>query len=221
MIEADTAGSGEDPQSSPGFDECYQRYLAALLCLQLDDPDAYRKALNDLRRRFEAAEDAASQNFVAWTACLAPAAVADYSTVLALAEKAVAAEPENDQFQKTLAAARFRSGQYESAHQLLTEIAERDEEPGRGGNSSPAYGWYFLAMTEQALGNLDDATEFLNKANDWTNNMLSDQENPPSWNRKLTLELLRDEATGVITPSVDNQAIQSAEESTSEIENEQ
>ena len=55
------------------------------------------------------------QNFVAWTACLVPDAVEDYSTVLALAEKAVATDPENDLYQKTLAATRFRAGVHDTA----------------------------------------------------------------------------------------------------------
>ena len=171
----------------------YSHYQHAMLCLKLNETPAYQDRCAAMLAEFGQTDDPITGNFVAWTACLAPSAVDDYSTVLALAEKAVAAEPENDQFQKTLAAARFRSGQYESARELLAEIAERDENPDAKAKSSPAYGWYFLAMAEQALGHEMEARTFLHKAEAWTDRKLSGIQ-PLTWNRKLTLELLRDEA---------------------------
>ena len=50
-------------------------------------------------------------------------------------------------------------------------------------------------MTEFHLGNIDSAKEHLKVANAQAERELS---SGPSWNRKLTLELLRDEATGLI-----------------------
>ena len=65
---------------------------------------------------------------------------------------------------------------------------------------SPAYTWYFLAMAHQALGHQEDARTWLDKANQWTEQVLGDEEEPPSWKRRLTLKLLRDEANGLIRP---------------------
>ncbi len=206
---------------APNFSECYQRYSAALLYLQMGENEKYRESVHAMQQRFATTEHSNSQHFVGWTACLVPDALEDYSTVLALAEKAVTTDPENDQYQKTLAATRFRAGEHDAARELLLKIAQRDENPDAKANSSPAYGWYFLAMTQQALGNTEDAETYLAKANDWTNGILSDEANPPAWNRRLTLELLRDEATQFITPSDDNQPIAVEATSASEVDEEE
>ncbi len=106
-----------------------------------------------------------------------------------------------------IAATRFRAGTYDAARELLLKITQRDENPDAKMNASPAYGWYFLAMTQQALGNTEEAKTLLAKVNQWTASLLSDEENPPAWNRRLTLDLLRDEAKQAITYAVENQPI--------------
>ena len=62
--------------------------------------------------------------------------------------------------------------------------------------SSPAYGWYFLAMCHHKLGQPAEAKQWFDKAAEWTNKVLDESRKdykPVSWNRKLTLELLRAE----------------------------
>ena len=56
-------------------------------------------------------------------------------------------------------------------------------------------------MAHQEAGNAEQAREYLNKANPWTDEVLADEENPPPcnrrapWNRRATLELLSELAS--------------------------
>lgn len=63
---------------------------------------------------------------------------------------------------------------------------------------SPAYTWFFLAMAEAQLGRAEDVQEWLAKAVQQAEQELADDET--SWNRRATLELLRDEATALVAP---------------------
>ncbi len=75
--------------------------------------------------------------------------------------------------------------------------------------SPPAYTWFFLAMTQQRLGHAEEAKQWLDKAVAWTDKILAEADQGTadlSWNRRLTLKLLRDEATallGAIPPTVE------------------
>ncbi|HLW64604.1 MAG TPA: hypothetical protein VKS79_04740, partial [Gemmataceae bacterium] len=70
------------------------------------------------------------------------------------------------------------------------------EAPGaNAAQTSPAYPWFFLAMAHQRRGSLEQARRCLTRAIE-----LADREDKKqlSWNRKLTLELLRREASEAI-----------------------
>ena len=69
--------------------------------------------------------------------------------VLDVAGKAVAANPESDQFQETLAATQFRAGKYDAVRELHLKIAQRDESSDASANSSPDKSWYFLALDDR------------------------------------------------------------------------
>ena len=92
----------------------------------------------------------------------------------------------------------LRAGRHEEAQEKLTALGERMDDPNSKSNASPAYTWYFLAMTDHQLGHHDQAANWLQKANAWTDKVLADAKNPPRWNRKATLELLRKEAESLI-----------------------
>ena len=62
----------------------------------------------------------------------------------------------------------------------------------------PAYTWFFLAMAHKKAGNDRQAPEYLNKANQWTDEVRADRENPATWNRRATLEILRKEAESIV-----------------------
>ena len=132
---------------------------------------------------------------------MAPDAVDDYAPVVRLAEQAVEAKPNSDDYLKTLGGIFYRAGRFEEAVERLTEANNLIEDPDTESNSSPAYTWYFLAMAHQKLGHEADAKTWLDKANEWTDKVLAEHEDgtsPVSWNRRLTLKLLRDEAEAAI-----------------------
>lgn len=178
-------------------DHYYSRYQHALATLGADDPAAYRNASGDMRKQFAESEIANELHFTAWTCVLASDAVDDYSLAIELAERAIEAEPKLAAYGQCLGAVLFRAGKFEDAVKHLNKVvASEDNE-----NTSHAYGWYFLAMTHHQLGNQDEARKWLDKAVDHTEKSLDqDRDNyePVSWNRELTLQLLREESQSLI-----------------------
>ena len=172
----------------------------------LDEAAKYRDACAAMVGKFGETDDPMAANFAAWTCALAPDAVDDYEPVLALATKAVEAQPDSDQFLNTLGAILYRAGRHDEAIERLTELDRRRETADGDVQSSPAYTWYFLAMAHQKAGNAEQAREYLNKANQSTDEVLADEENPPAWNRRATLELLRKEAEALLGTDVEESA---------------
>jgi len=147
-------------------------------------------------------EDADNAHWVAWTCGLAPDAVADFSTPVALARKAAESYPTSVVCLHALGAVLYRAGKFEEAIQRLTEadqlIQDADEEP----LSSPAYTWFFLAMAHQAHGQAEEAKKWFEKAAAWTDKVIEGDETKGgarlAWNRRLTLKLFRAEAADVL-----------------------
>jgi tetratricopeptide (TPR) repeat protein len=173
-------------------------YKLALCHLATGNVVGYREACHSMIEQFHETDDPATAQFVAWSCALAPNAVDDYEPVLASANKAVEAQPDSDQSLNTGGAVLHRAGYHHRAIERLTELDRRRETRDRAGNSSPAYTWYFLAMARQKAGNAEQARDYLNKANQWTDEVLADEEDPPAWNRRATLELLRGEAEALL-----------------------
>ena len=159
--------------------------------------------------QFAETEDAQTANFTAWSCALAADAVGDFSLPIALAERAVELDPNNDFHLKNLGAILYRAGRIDEALAKLNEADELQGDPRHGSDSSPAYTWYFLAMTHRALGNNDEATKWYEKAAVWTSEVLApaseDGAPKPSvpWNRRLTLELLQKEASELLAKTAE------------------
>ena len=138
-------------------------------------------------------------SFVAWTCALSPDAVDDYAPIIAMARGAVDASPKNYQYLKSLGAILFRAREIEAAVAKLTEVVQREASDDGPKISSPAYSQYFLAMAHHAAGQAEEARECLQEANNWTYKVFSETHTPVAWNRRLTLELLRREATALLS----------------------
>jgi tetratricopeptide (TPR) repeat protein len=173
-------------------------YWHALACLGAGDQKGYRDGCARMVQQFAGNETASAGNWLAQSCALAPMAVSDLAKAVKAAEHAVSEEPNSDQQLKTLGAVLYRAGRYEEAVERLTELDRRRETADGAVQSSPAYTWYFLAMAHQEAGNAEQAREYLNKANQWTDRVLADKEKQPAWNRRATLELLRTEAEAMI-----------------------
>jgi tetratricopeptide (TPR) repeat protein len=178
----------------------YPRYQAALLALALGEHEQYQADCEAMLDTFKDTEQTiASHYFAVWTCVLGPDAVDDYAMALQLAQKTGDAAPE-DQFSITvLGAAQFRDGQFDKAMESFSAASGGEESE----KTSNAYIAYFRSMTEYQLNRPEAARESLAQANKMADAELNDADNPPAWNRKLTLQLLRKEAEGLMTPADD------------------
>ena len=168
-----------------------QHYQIALLSLKAADLDFYTSACKDMLQQFASAEDDQARQFTAWTCALAPNAVDDYTSLISLCRLSAAKDPTSLQFVNDLGAVLMRAGQYPEARKWLEQALTMISSEKR----SPTYSNYLLAMTEQHLGNQEAAQRQLQSAN-----ILADKElnGSPNWNRRLTIELLKAEATALI-----------------------
>ena len=172
----------------------YPLYQVALLSIATDDVDRYQALCRRMLEQSAKSESGIELHFIAWTCALAADAVKDYSLAIQLAQQAVDQAPENRSHRSGLGAIQFRAGRYQQALESLAAAASS----GKSVGTSIAYSAYFRAMTEHRLNQPDDARRSLAKANELADLELSDADHPPRWNRKLTLELLRQEAEALL-----------------------
>ncbi|MHB8861531.1 MAG: tetratricopeptide repeat protein, partial [Pirellulaceae bacterium] len=197
-------------------DHWYQRCLARLGGGQVDD---YRQDCNEMLQRFAQTDKAQDAYWVAWASVLAPDAVADWSTAVALAEKAVQSDPKSAMYLGTLGAVFYRAGRFDEALARLSETGAILQEPSETSDTSPASTWFFLAMTHHRLGQAEDAKLWFDKAVAWTDKIVAQADQGTTnlaWNRRLTLLLLRDEAAALL--GVNLPIIESATESAARAE---
>ena len=94
----------------------------------------------------------------------------------------------------------MRAGLYEQALQSLEKSEQSEFNP----NTSDAYLAFFQAITQQHLGQASLAHESLAEATALADQELNDETKRLSWNRELTLELLRNEAETLISSNEHN-----------------
>ncbi len=179
-------------------------YRCALAHLGTGQPDAYRDTCRAMLKQFQNTKAPADGYWTAWTCLLGPEAVDDYAPVVRLAERAVEAEPKSAGYRNTLGAILYRAGRADEAVVQLTEAHDMIENPTAASTTSPAYNLYFLAMVHHQLGHDEEAQKWLEKANEWTEMVVRDDESGAAavpWNRKLTLKLLREEAVELLGKS--------------------
>jgi len=169
----------------------YTSYQAALLALHLNDLPFYQAICDQMQEKFTGSGDLRELHFTAWTCALSPDAIDDYTVAIKLARQTVVKEPGNQQYLNSLGAMLMRSGHYTEGRIELNKALAATE----SGSTSPGYIRYFLAMTEHYLGHQQAAHDQLETANRSAREELAEF---PAWNRKLTIELLRDEAEALI-----------------------
>lgn len=163
----------------------------------MHDESGYQQRCAAMIERYRDSRDPDVLFYTAWTNAVAPGAVASYETPLLLAKRAVELRPQDGALQQSLGAVYYRAGRFAEAKTHLTAATKLPEVI----SISVAYAWYFLAMTNQRLGQTEQAKSWLDKAAAYTTKALADGKTesgePLSWNRRLTLELLRAEATAL------------------------
>jgi tetratricopeptide (TPR) repeat protein len=171
-------------------------FAQALSRLRLGDSDAYRRSCAAMLERFGKTAHLGIADHTAWICALAPAAVADLDQPLRLAEKIVAAEPQNAAYCNTLGALLYRAGRFLPAVERLNNAIRL-----RDGKGTPE-DWLFLAMAHHRLGHKEEARAWLNKAAQWidaTKNEKPSADRPiPAADRLAQLDLLRREADGLL-----------------------
>jgi len=173
-------------------------YTRALARLAGRDIDAYRSECAAMADQFGQTEDADNAYWTAWTCVLAADAVADYSRPVALAQKAVKSDPASHSRLTALGAILYRAGRLDEAIKRLTEAEQLATDADPKTKVSPAYKWFFLAMAHHRLRQHDKAKKCFDKAVAWTDKVMQDHQESTGprlpWSRRVTLQLLRQEA---------------------------
>jgi WD40 repeat protein/tetratricopeptide (TPR) repeat protein len=181
-------------------------YYRALLCLRAGDADGYRKICADMLKRW-----GASDRQTLWTCVMAPNAVGDPMALVSGVEEAGGKNPEYHWGANLLGAALYRAGRYDDAARQLTKASTIDPDPYR---TNMIYTWFFLAMTHHRQGHVQEARQWLDKAIQAADRVLDPSQKaaagpardatdpsggiPPAWNRRLTLQLFRQEAVELL-----------------------
>jgi serine/threonine protein kinase len=143
-----------------------------------------------------------------WTPCLAPDALDDMSRLVKRAERFFAENSRREPHfcRYVLGAALYRAGNYERAAQRLEESIDSYPSVAGTGVDTLNYQQLLLAMTLWKQGRNDAARTLLADAQSAFDKELQD----PStrWNRRVSLELLRDEAEALIEPKEANEAVE-------------
>jgi tetratricopeptide (TPR) repeat protein len=175
-------------------------YFRALVELQRDDHTGYRHACTRMLDLFEHAARADTAYWTTWTCVIAPDAFADWTKPLKLAEDAHATAPNDYDRINLIGCLLYRAGRIDEAAQRLTEAGGAfTEAPSR--RTTIIYNWLFQAMAQYRLGHAAEAANWLEKAareidKPSAQHARDSATNP--WNRRLTLDLLRREARGLL-----------------------
>jgi tetratricopeptide (TPR) repeat protein len=174
-------------------DNVMNRYWHALAHVAAGDLDGYQRACAAMIERFGQSDKPEIGHWIAWTAALAPAAVADLNVPVTLAEMALARDPQNSSFANSLGATLFRAGRLDEAAQRLSAVStEWEKAAAKPTMYSAAYTRFFLAMTHHRLGHAEEGRQWFDKA---VQQMDEETRNENvAWNRRATLQLFRREA---------------------------
>ncbi len=175
-------------------------YARALLLLHQGDRAGYRQSCAAMHKHFAASTDPEAVFWATWTCALGADAVADWTQPLQWAEKGLAAQPADCVKLTALGAVLYRAGRLEQAAKRLVE-AEAAFKNAKAPRTSIVYTQLFLAMTYKRLGHDDEAKQCLARAVRTMEDSLKENQDDPAartWNRRLTFQLLRQEAQALV-----------------------
>jgi WD40 repeat protein/tetratricopeptide (TPR) repeat protein len=172
-------------------------YFHALLCLQLGQKANYQRACTDMLNRFKQLPGTRSATMTIWVSVLGPDAVADWTSLLRLAEE-TRAEDETTNI-NYLGAVLYRAGRFEEAAQRLAE-AEALAQQKTSTSRLRVCNWLFQAMTQHQLGHAAEAKGWFEKAVRAIDGSTTgtDSLGPRRWEREQTFTLLRREAAELL-----------------------
>jgi tetratricopeptide (TPR) repeat protein len=176
-------------------------YGLALVSLRLGDQAGYRDACAALLQATRASEGKNSWacNRAAWTSVLGPHALQDFAFPLRFASEAIEKSSRNPGYLLLQGALRYRTGEYEGAEQSLERsiAAFANDDSGM---SSVLYSKLFLMMTYWQLGRHDEARKVRAECAAAINEQIASA--TTSWNRRVTLDVIRAEAEALLMEPV-------------------
>ena len=181
------------PNSHPKL--YFELYLAGLVALKLGEDALYRDHCRQILDLADETHAEAVQYFACWTVALGSKSAPDCARAVALARLTIDSAPQQSENYLCLGAIEMRAGHYEQALDCITEAIEGET----NALASAAYLEFFHAMTLHHLERFGEAREVVERAQQLADRELSDEDHLPAWNRKLTLELLAQEANALIT----------------------
>jgi tetratricopeptide (TPR) repeat protein len=159
----------------------------ALIRLQLDDREGYRKACALMLERFGWSKDYRVLGNVARPFSWGPEALSDLTPAVKLAQSFVHPNVKNADARTNLGAVLYRAKQDQEA---ITELNEAIKLRGTGGTALECL---FMAMAHHRLEHADEAKKWFDRAV-----QAIDKEPPSLWNQRLELQLLRREAAQLL-----------------------
>ena len=145
-------------------------------------------------KTFLDSEEVGNLVLTGWTCTLSPDSLTDYSTAIEAVKRAKEKDPQSLLAHQALAGLLLRAGEYKSA---LDELQQAKTFGDADGESS-AYTDYLLTIAHHWLGDSASAQSALDEANGAAELELNNTSPPATWTRRLTLNLLREEAERTI-----------------------
>jgi tetratricopeptide (TPR) repeat protein len=176
-------------QASP--DDPFLWYYHAMAKLGAEDLDGYRRVCAEMRGRFGKTSDRITAARVVFTCVVAPDGATAPAEMARLAERAVG-------YDRALASACYRDGQYEAAVRLYQEDSKRWSLRG--------VDLFFLAMAQHRLGQSANARESLARAAKWSDEAHRGIAGGScAWYDQVELRCLRREAEALIVGAGEEQ----------------
>ena len=190
-------------------DDPYTRFKRALACLEAGDAAGYRATCRDMAARYKSSNDPDVIKWVGWSAALAAGGLDDYGGIIEQIRRAAPRVTglHGPAYRFYLGAVLLRDGQYQGAADELEQVDRHLKAAGTGVDFSPIYNEFLLAICQAHLGNDAMARQRFDAAQVDAQNLLkSDQGATPSasttsWERRLTIRLLQEEAEGLLNIS--------------------
>jgi tetratricopeptide (TPR) repeat protein len=138
-------------------------YRHALSQLHLGDQEGYRRTRDALLNRFDAETDGLDTPLVVRACVLVAAKKDDAASVVTLAERSLAARPQDPNRMRLLGAALCRAGRYEDAVRTLLEATKINGKAESFGELFLAMAYFGMGQTEQARTSLQQATRSIDQ----------------------------------------------------------
>jgi len=192
-----------------GRDDPYLRYQRALLYLGAGDAAGYRAGCQAMMDRYHTSDDPAVIKPVAWTAALVPGALEDYTRLIEQLRRSLPrmTGSQSPDYRFYLAAVLVRAGRYEEAMVELERSGKRLETAAKDVEFNTTYFGLLRSICHSRLNQKEAARHWLDTAAGEIQSLLPDgretADSTPAvdWNRRLTLQLLRQEAEALVNTS--------------------